>query len=381
MAAAEAGRRRAGRRLPAGPRRRWCIGFLDGPHARRRPTSPTPACSPRAADAVRRLHDGPRFVNDFDMFAPAARGTCAIVREHGFPLPDGYDDHADRLRAAYDARSPSRAGATVPCNNDLLAGNFIDDGEQVWLIDYEYSGNNDACFELGNTATECDLDRRPDLERWSRRTTAAPTRADARPGAAAGAVSASTAGRCGAASRPASSPIDFDFWAWAMERFEKARPAGSPPPASTDLLDEAAERRLSVARRRSRPGPGRRHRRRRDRHQRRLPPDPAGLDRRAAARAGPRCPCGTTWHAAGLVGQLRASESGTRLVQYSAELYAAARGRDRAGAPATSAAAGVTVARTQDRMTQLRRTAATADAYGLECELLTPDAGAASAAR
>ena len=32
--------------------------------------------------------------------------------------------------------------------------------------------------------------------------------------------------------------------------------------------------------------------------------------------------CGTTWHAAGLVGQLRASESGTRLVQYSAELYA-----------------------------------------------------------
>ncbi len=31
--------------------------------------------------------------------------------------------------------------------------------------------------------------------------------------------------------------------------------------------------------------------------------------------------CGTTWHAAGLVGPLRASESGTRLVQYSAELY------------------------------------------------------------
>jgi 4-methylaminobutanoate oxidase (formaldehyde-forming) len=31
--------------------------------------------------------------------------------------------------------------------------------------------------------------------------------------------------------------------------------------------------------------------------------------------------CGTTWHAAGLVGQLRASESGTRLVQYSTRLY------------------------------------------------------------
>ena len=49
---------------------------------------------------------------------------------------------------------------------------------------------------------------------------------------------------------------------------------------------------------------------------------------------------GTTWHAAGLVGPLRASESGTRLVQYSAELYAPARGGDRPGhrLPATSAA-------------------------------------------
>src|SRR5690349_22097065 len=81
--------------------------------------------------------------------------------------------------------------------------------------------------------------------------------------------------------------------------------------------------------------------------------------------------CGTTWHAAGLVGQLRASESGTRLVQYSTELYerleaevGLSTGYRRCG--------GVTVARTPDRMTQLRRTAANADAYGLVCELLSP---------
>lgn len=80
---------------------------------------------------------------------------------------------------------------------------------------------------------------------------------------------------------------------------------------------------------------------------------------------------GTTWHAAGLVGQLRATESGTRLVQYSASLYESleaevglSSGFKRVG--------GVTVARTEDRMTQLRRTAASADAYGLECALLTP---------
>jgi 4-methylaminobutanoate oxidase (formaldehyde-forming) len=81
--------------------------------------------------------------------------------------------------------------------------------------------------------------------------------------------------------------------------------------------------------------------------------------------------CGTTWHAAGLVGQLRATEAGTRLVQYSTELYA--RLEEETGLSAGyKACGGVIVARTEDRMTQLRRTAAAAAAYDLECELLTP---------
>jgi glycine cleavage system aminomethyltransferase T/glycine/D-amino acid oxidase-like deaminating enzyme len=81
--------------------------------------------------------------------------------------------------------------------------------------------------------------------------------------------------------------------------------------------------------------------------------------------------CGTTWHAAGLVGQLRATESGTRLVQYSTELYSRLEAETGQSA-GFRRCGGVTVARTEDRMTQLRRTAATAEAFDLECELLTP---------
>jgi glycine cleavage system aminomethyltransferase T/glycine/D-amino acid oxidase-like deaminating enzyme len=81
--------------------------------------------------------------------------------------------------------------------------------------------------------------------------------------------------------------------------------------------------------------------------------------------------CGTTWHAAGLVGQLRASENGTRLVQYSTELYANLEAETGLSA-GFRRCGGVTVARTQDRMVQLRRTAATAAAYQLDCELITP---------
>jgi glycine cleavage system aminomethyltransferase T/glycine/D-amino acid oxidase-like deaminating enzyme len=81
--------------------------------------------------------------------------------------------------------------------------------------------------------------------------------------------------------------------------------------------------------------------------------------------------CGTTWHAAGLVGQLRASESGTRLVQYSTDLYSRLEAETGLSA-GYKACGGVIVARTEDRMTQLRRTAATAAAFDLDCELLTP---------
>jgi 4-methylaminobutanoate oxidase (formaldehyde-forming) len=80
---------------------------------------------------------------------------------------------------------------------------------------------------------------------------------------------------------------------------------------------------------------------------------------------------GTTWHAAGLVGQLRATESGTRLVQYSASLYESLEAEVGLSA-GFRRVGGVTVARTPDRMTHLRRTAASAEAYGLDCELLTP---------
>ena len=80
---------------------------------------------------------------------------------------------------------------------------------------------------------------------------------------------------------------------------------------------------------------------------------------------------GTTWHAAGLVGQLRANQSNTRLVQYSTELYSEL--ENEVGLSAGfKRCGGVTVARTEDRMTQLRRTAATAEAFDLECQLLSP---------
>jgi len=177
-----------------------------------------PAVLARAATAVRRLHAGPRFGNEFDMFARQAT-YLATVRERGFRLPAGYDAHAARWD---DVRRVLAATAipTVPCNNDLLAANFIDDGERVWLIDYEYSGNNDPGFELGNTATECNLDdaateafARLYLERESRAWLAR---------VRLGALCSEYGWSLWGVIQAATSPLDFDFESWGLTRYEKA---------------------------------------------------------------------------------------------------------------------------------------------------------------
>ena len=130
------------------------LGYVDGRTFANTDVQ-APQNIPRIAEACRRLHAGPRFVSDFDMFRIQGR-YAAVTAEQGFRVPDGYDRLTPQLEAARQALAV-RAEPTVPCNNDLLAANFIDDGSRIWLIDYEYSGNNDACFELGNIWSEADL--------------------------------------------------------------------------------------------------------------------------------------------------------------------------------------------------------------------------------
>jgi len=109
------------------------------------------------AAACRRLHAGPRFGNDFDIFAKRAE-LLALCERHALPLPAGYHDHDDavtRLRAALATNPPP----TVPCHNDLLAENFIEESTgTVRIIDYQLSGNNDPAFDLGDIAAEADFD-------------------------------------------------------------------------------------------------------------------------------------------------------------------------------------------------------------------------------
>ncbi len=89
-----------------------------------------------------------------------------------------------------------------------------------------------------------------------------------------------------------------------------------------------------------------------------------------------RLSCGTTWHAAGLVGQLRSHSNITRLIQYSTELYARLE-RETGLATGWKQTGSLSVARTEERMIQLRRTASSAKAQGVAIEVLSAkEAGA-----
>jgi glycine cleavage system aminomethyltransferase T/glycine/D-amino acid oxidase-like deaminating enzyme len=87
------------------------------------------------------------------------------------------------------------------------------------------------------------------------------------------------------------------------------------------------------------------------------------LERRALS-------CGTTWHAAGLVGQLRSSLNMTQLIRYSTELYASIEA-ETGQATGWKRCGSLSVARTRARMTQLLRTASMARAFGVEAEVIT----------
>jgi thiamine kinase-like enzyme len=193
------------------------IGFIDGV-TYDNDSFAKPGVVARAAAACRTLHSGPRFVNDFDMFSRQRR-YLGIVHENGFSLPAGYERYDERfqmIRAALTAHHQP----TVPCNNDLLAGNFVDDGTKVWLIDYEYSGNNDPCFELGNIWSESNLSL-GQLEELIARYYGAPLKNRVARARLWGLMSKYGWTLWGSI-QVGISDIDFDFWGWAMEKYERA---------------------------------------------------------------------------------------------------------------------------------------------------------------
>ena len=186
------------------------------------------------AAACRRLHGAGRFRDDFDMFE-IQRGYLEIVCNRGFRLPDRYEQFEPHVAAIRDAFVVREEG-TVPCNNDLLAENFMLTPSGLRLIDYEYSGNNDPCFELGNIWSESNLSL-SQLETlvgayYGRRARHKLARARL------WGLMSNYGWTLWASIQDGVSAIDFDFWSWGLEKYHRAV-AEFESADFEQLLDEA----------------------------------------------------------------------------------------------------------------------------------------------
>jgi thiamine kinase-like enzyme len=168
--------------------------------------------------AIKRLHGSPRFLTDFNMFR-LTEFYLDICKQRDIRIPEGYLERMPTVRRIEQAMSVHPL-LTLPCNNDLLAENYIYDGKSMRIIDYEYSGNNDPCFELGNTCQELQYDEIRIAEVC-----------EAYFGSpVAGKISrmklnmimSDVGWGLWAAIQAKISKIEYDFWGWAIERWGRA---------------------------------------------------------------------------------------------------------------------------------------------------------------
>jgi thiamine kinase-like enzyme len=132
----------------------WLVtGFVEGSipppeHLRE------PAQLARVAAALRAFHDAPPIPGRFDALevVEAYRDTALA---HGATLPDAFPGAHELARRIAGLRASQ---ASRPCHNDLLNANFIDDGERLVIVDWEYAGMGDPFFDLANFSINHELD-------------------------------------------------------------------------------------------------------------------------------------------------------------------------------------------------------------------------------
>jgi thiamine kinase-like enzyme len=178
----------------------------------------SPEMPGRIAKSLKMLHNGPRFLTDFNMFR-LTEYYLDICKQQDVTIPDGYPERLPTVNQIEQAMLINPL-PTVPCNNDLLAENYIDDGQLLRLIDYEYSGNNDPTFELGNTCQELQYDENQIEELCSAYFGQLTKSMLAR--MKLNMIMSDVGWALWAAIQAKISSIDFDFWGWAIERWGRA---------------------------------------------------------------------------------------------------------------------------------------------------------------
>jgi len=175
----------------------------------------------KAGQAFRQLHDcGQKFVGQFDLFEQLER-YLDVLRALNADLPDGYAEvqkDAEAVRAALSAHElPSK-----PCHCDPMVENCIYDGDKMFIIDFEYAGNNDPMWDLGDLSVEGDFSEEQDLAFMTAYFGHAPNAFDAGRMVMYKAMCDLFWTLWGVVQHANKNPVE-DFWAYSVARLERCR--------------------------------------------------------------------------------------------------------------------------------------------------------------
>ena len=130
----------------------------------------------RAGKALAKLHNsGETFDFRFELFT-MIEDYLKVLSTKDVNLPDGYHDIVKAANPVKEVLDANPIPLT-PCHCDPLCENFLDDGKNMWIVDWEYSGMNDPLWDLGDLSVEAGMDDTQEAELLSAYFGAEPTAA------------------------------------------------------------------------------------------------------------------------------------------------------------------------------------------------------------
>ena len=104
--------------------------------------------------SIKLLHNANPFLKNFNMLSQISYYQNILKKDY---MPQKLNRYVNNIKSLKNKLYlPNHK--LVPCHNDLLAENIINKNNQIFIIDFDYSGNNDPCFELGNLSVEMEYD-------------------------------------------------------------------------------------------------------------------------------------------------------------------------------------------------------------------------------
>jgi len=107
----------------------------------------------RVLESMKAYHALDLFPGSFSPFR-VAEEYAKTARSFKVKLPDKMDWYLEKSSEIEKAMYEREPLQLRPCHNDLLNGNFIDDGNRIRILDWEYAGMGDIFFDLGNFAIQ-----------------------------------------------------------------------------------------------------------------------------------------------------------------------------------------------------------------------------------